>query len=454
MLKYFAGMLLLLATTSFSFAFTFTITGKTPLKKGVEIRWYAYEKIAEEKILPDSNGKFTIKGQLLHPGEIQLKAYYKNAVYPISFFLFTESQLQASFNPSAPVDFWQISGLCARCKAFDAANQLAYKTQNKINQANAEKTTEQYVIQAKKISGIGVDDYTTMLLDMQALSMLAGVVDTATTKMAYKIFEHKKFAPYTKINNRYVGFSLYKSLECQYTNNLAYDSAVTKQIRSSSMQISLFTATIKQLKKQTQNLPDAITAECMYNLLLDHKDPAFRDSLTIEQMKQLCSEFLQQYPKYPGRSKIELVQQFYTTPLLRNSAPELTLLDKKENEFKLSSFKQKYVVLNLISPYEQNYNNITTHLRDIQQQNSSNKKIQVLFVHAFSDQRYWLKQMRNDTSTLRWLIPIEADYLSRLQVTGTPVTYIISPKGKVLYKGHPLGITDELVKKFLTGRYD
>ncbi len=447
-------MLLLLATTSFSFAFNFTISGKTSLKKGVEIRWYAYEKTAEETVVPDTSGRFTIKGQLQNPGEIQLKAYYKNAVYPINFFLFAESQLQASFNPSAPVDFWQVTGLCARCKAFDAATQLAYKSLNKINQTNAEKTTEQYLLQAKKITGLGVDDYTTMLLDMQVLSMLAGVVDTATNKMAYKIFEHKKFIPYSKINSRYVGFSLYKSLVCQYTNNLAYDSAVTKQIRSSSMQISLFTAGVKQLKKQTQSLPDAVKAECIFNLLLDHKDPAFRDSLTIEQMKQLCSEFLQQYPKYPGRARTELVQQFYTTPLLRNQVPELTLLDKKENEFKLSSFKQKYIVLNLISPYEQNYYNITTHLRDIQQQNSSNKKIQVLFVHAFSDQRYWLKQMRNDTSTLRWLIPLETDYLTRLQVTGTPVTYIISPKGKVLYKGHPLGITDELVKTFLTGRYD
>jgi hypothetical protein len=448
-------MLLLLCTSfSFSFGFSFTITGKALPAKGTEIRWYSFDKTAEVTIAPDSSGRFTIKGQLNTPGEVQLKAFYKNMVYPVTFFLFAESSLQAEFNANSKSDFWLINGLCARCKAFEKAVSMANETLPLLTVEKAEKTVELYRQRARKIPGIAQDEYTNMHIDMQALSMLAGVVNTQKNQLAFSPFTRALFAPYLEAKSRYCSFSLYRSLQAQYLMQLAYDSAVAKQIRSSSIQISLFTATLRQLKKNTTGLPEALTAECLYNLLLDHKDPAFRDSVTIAQVKELCADFLQRYPAYPGRSRIELIQRFYTQPLLRNTAPELTLMDKKEMEFKLSGFRQRYVVLNLINPYEPNFTHVTAHLRQLQETFSTNKRVQLLYVHAYSDQRQWLKLMRADTSSIRWLLPMESDYLIRLQVTATPVTYIISPKGTVIYKGHPMGITDELLKKFLTGRYD
>lgn len=455
MWKFRTGMFLLLCTSlSFSYGFSFTITGKMLPVKGTEIRWYSFDKTAEVPVIPDSTGRFVVKGQLNTPGEVQLKAIYKNMVYPVTFFLFAESNLQAEFNASAKTDFWVINGLCARCKAFEKAVNMANETLPQLTFEKAEKTVELYRQRARKIPGIGVDEYTSMHIDMQALSMLAGVVNTQNNQLAFSPFTHALFAPYREVKSRFCSFSLYRSLQAQYQMQLAYDSAVAKQIRSSSIQLSLFTATLRQLKKNTATLPEALTAECLYNLLLDHKDPAFRDSVTIAQVKEVCTDFLQRFPTYPGRSRIELIQRFYTQPLLRNIAPELTFIDKKEMEFKLSGFRQRYVVLNLINPYEPNFTNVTQHLRQLQETFNNTKKIQLLYVHAYSDQRQWLKIMRTDTSSIRWLLPTEPDYLTRLQVTATPVTYIISPKGKVVYKGHPMGITDELLKKFLTGRYD
>lgn len=444
-----------LFTSVFSFAFTFDVTVKLIPPATGRITLFTTLNAAVYELKADSAGRIYYRGQLAFPSQCLLVLEYRKTYYRYNFFLFNDSKLTAIFDPLKKGNEWTIDGLCVRCKAFEKISALSKRTESGITPLNYEKELRKFASDVKSIPGIGTDEYTQLITDLETVKLKERLIDSATGKILFSSGKDPLLKKYLPPQEKYCGFLLYANYVSNYFLTTVYDSVMKERIKDGSMPDPIFLDVYKMVSAAKSNLPKHVYAEIMLQLLYTNRDPSYKDSVSTAIIKRELDEFIKNNPNHPQLNLVKRINDGYQHPLLKNDIPNIWLMDRKGVKFPSKALPPKYILLNTWSPSNATSISLCDTLeRIVGFFNKDKQWIYLAHIALGTDSKKWMALQATDTLTGNQYIPVNNDFEKAFQLWNFPVTYIINPKGKVIYKGHPYSLTIPFLDKVLSGKLD
>ncbi len=445
----------MIVTSVFSFAFSFTISVKLIPPTTGKITLFTTLNTAVYELKADSTGRIYYTGQLAYPSQCLLVLEYRKTYYRYNFFLFNNCKLTAIFDPLKKGSEWTVDGLCVRCKAFEKISDLLKHTEASITNVNYEKELVKFATSVKSIPGIGTDEYTTLIIDLETIKLKERLIDTPTGKILFNSGNDPILKKYFPPHDKYCGFLLYSNYLSNYFLTAVHDSVMRAQIRNGSLPKPIFLDVYKIVSASKNNLPNSIYSEIILQLLYINRDPSYKDSVSTAIIKRELAEFIKINPNHPQLTLVRRISESYQHPLLKNDIPNIWLMDRKGNNFPTKAFPPKYILLNTWSPANSTSQSLCDTLeRIVGLFNKEKQWIYLAHIALGTNSKKWMTLLANDTLKGNQYIPVNNDFEKAFQLWDFPSTYIINPKGKVIYKGHPYSLTIPFLDKVLSGKFD
>lgn len=445
------AFLLLSISTS---AFKYTITGKVLSKNPGDVWLQCYLSSELIQMKPDSSGKFYYEADLTHPSQMLISFAYAKKTFRYNFYLFNDSRLTVTFDPLKKGNEWQIDGLCARCKAFEKITPLSDQAAKNISPVNYAAVLSQLNTQIKQILGIGTDEYTQLMADMHSLRVKENLFNPATGKILFNTADDPLLKKYLPAKEKYCGFSLYVNYLSTYQLQHLYDSVINLRIKDGSLPEPILIDVLRALKKQKNTTAPAVYNEMLLQLIYANRDPAFKDSLTKAAIRFELQNFIAAHPRHSRMDVLKKIADQYAHPLLRNQVPEnIWMLSRRGQRVPTQAYKSKLMVLNIWSPANKLSRSLCDSVEAVIKPFKKDYNIYVNHIALWANERTWITAPDKDSLPGIQLMALSPEtFESAFQIWDFPVTYIIHPDGRIIYKGHPYSLTPDFMKKVLEGK--